>query len=113
MAYIPELLAFQETLASSYDLSTSLPTFTSSDISDYNKFSIQFTCTGFKGTANLLLEQSLNGTNWDTVENSEITVTSATCDFTLQQQNWASKYIRVRYTSVQEGLVTINLLAKR
>jgi hypothetical protein len=37
MAYIPELTALEEALASSYDLSNGDTTFTSSDIGDYTK----------------------------------------------------------------------------
>ena len=113
MAYIPELLAFEETLASSFDLSTGTGTFTSSDISDYNKFSVQFTCTGFGGTAEVKLQQSLDGTNWDDVENGDISLTSSNCNITLQQQNWISKYLRVVFVTAQQGTMSIYLLAKR
>lgn len=113
MAYIPEKIGFEETLANAYDLSVGAGTFTSSDISEYNKFSIQFVCTGFGGTAEVQLEQSLDGTNWDVVENSTRSLTSSTCEFTFQQQNWMSKYVRVVFTTSQQGIMTINLLAKR
>lgn len=113
MAYIPELTAFEETLASGYDLSVGSGTFTSSDIADYNSFSIQFICTGFAGTAEVKLEQSLDGTNWDLVENSERSLNSSNCEFTLQQRNWMSKYIRVVFDTAQQGTMTIYLLAKK
>ena len=113
MAYIPEKIGFEETLANAFDLSVGAGTFTSSDISEYNKFSIQFVCTGFAGTAEVQLEQSLDGTNWDVVENSTRSLTSSTCEFTFQQQNWMSKYVRVVFTTSQQGIMTINLLAKR
>ena len=113
MAYIPELLAFEETLASSFDLSAGSGTFTSSDISDYNKFSVQFTCTGFGGTAEVQLQQSLDGTNWDNVENGDISLTSSNCNITLQQMNWMSKYLRVVFVTSIKGTMSIYLLAKR
>jgi len=113
MAYIPEKIGFEETLANAYDLSTGAGTFTSSDISEYNKFSIQFVCTGFGGTAEVQLEQSLDGTNWDLVENSTRSLNSSNCEFTFQQQNWMSKYVRVVFNTSQQGTMTINLLAKR
>ena len=113
MAYIPELLAFEETLASGFDLSAGSGTFTSSDISDYNKFSVQFTCTGFGGTAEVQLQQSLDGTNWDNVENGDISLTSSNCNITLQQMNWMSKYLRVVFVTSTKGTMSIYLLAKR
>ena len=113
MAYIPEKIAFQETLASSYDLSNGETTFTSSEISEYNKFSVQFTCTNFKGQTTIRLEQSLNGSNWDIIENSEITLTPSNCDITLQQMNWMSKYVRVNILTTDSGVINIYLLAKR
>ena len=113
MAYIPELLTFEETLASGFDLSAGSGTFTSSDISDYNKFSVQFTCTGFGGTAEVQLQQSLDGTNWDNVENGDISLTSSNCNITLQQMNWMSKYLRVVFVTSIKGTMSIYLLAKR
>jgi hypothetical protein len=113
MAYIPELLAFEETLASGFDLSAGSGTFTSSDISDYNKFSVQLTCTGFGGTAEVQLQQSLDGTNWDDVENGDISLTSSNCNITLQQMNWMSKYLRVVFVTATKGTMSIYLLAKR
>ena len=113
MAYIPELLAFEETLASAYDLSAGLGDFTSSDISDYNKFSLQFTCNGFGGTAEVKLQQSLDGTHWDDIENGDFSLSSSNCNFTAQQQNWMSKYLRVVFVTAQQGTMSIFLLAKR
>ena len=113
MAYIPELLAFEETLANSYDLASGTAQFASSDISDYNKFSVQFTCSGFGGTAQIRLEQSLDNTNWDIVENSLRNLDASTCEFTFQQMNWMSKYVRVVFNTSQRGIMTIYLLAKR
>ena len=113
MAYIPELTAFEETLASSFDLSAGTGTFTSSDIADYNSFSVQFVCTGFGGSAEVVLEQSLDGTNWDELENGDISLNSSNCNLTLQQRNWMSKYLRVRFVTAQQGTMSIYLLAKR
>lgn len=113
MAYIPELTTFEETLASNYDLSTGTGTFTSSDISDYNSFSMQFVCTGFAGSAEVILEQSLDNSNWDELKNGTISLTPSNCDFTLQQRNWMSKYLRVRFITSQQGTMSIYLLAKR
>jgi len=113
MAYIPEKIGFEETLANAYDLSIGSGTFTSSDISEYNRFSIQFVCTGFGGTAEIKLQQSLDGTNWDDVENGIISLTSSDCNFTAQQMNWMSKYLRVSLLTSQQGTMTIYLLAKR
>jgi hypothetical protein len=113
MAYIPELTSLEETLASSYDLSAGVGTFTSSDISDYNSFSVQFACTGFAGSAEVVLEQSLDNSNWDELENGDISLTSSNCNFTLQQRNWMSKYLRVRFVTSQQGTMSIYLLAKR
>ena len=113
MAYIPELIAFEETLATSYDLSIGTGTFTSSDISDYNSFSVQFVCTGFGGSAKMQLQQSLDGTNWDDVENGDFSLTSSNCNFTVQQMNWMSKYLRIVFITATKGTMSIYLLAKR
>jgi hypothetical protein len=113
MAYIPELLGLEETLATSYNLANGATTFSSSDISAYNKFSLQFTCTGFKGQTDIRLEQSLDGASWDIIENSEISLTASNCEITLQQQNWISKYLRVNLLNTSTGTINIYLLAKK
>ena len=113
MAYIPEKIGFEETLATAYDLANGATTFTSSDISEYNKFSVQFTCTGFRGETDLRLEQSLDGSTWDIIENSSISLTPSSCEITLQQMNWMSKYLRVNLLTTEQGTINIYLLAKR
>jgi len=69
MAYIPEKLALEETLASLYDLSSGGNIFTSSDISEYNKFNLQFSYSGIQGENVFVIEQSTDNVNW--VEISE------------------------------------------
>ena len=61
MAYIPELLTTEEVLASYYNLSNGANIFTSSDISDYNKFNLQFSYSGVQGENLFVIEQS---TEW-------------------------------------------------
>ena len=112
MAYIPELLATEETLASSFDLSAGPITFTSSDISDYNKFNLQFSYSGVQGENIFVIEQSIDNINW--VEISETyDLINGNGTFIIDKSEFTAKYVRVDLKEATEGTLTITLLAKR
>lgn len=112
MAYIPELLAFEETLASLYDLSNGATTFTSSDISDYNKFNLQFSYSEIQGENVFVIEQSTDNVNW--IEISETyDLVNGTGTFIIDKSEFTAKYVRVNLDTATAGTLTITLLAKR
>ena len=112
MAYIPELLAFEETLASTYDLSNGATTFTSSDISDYNKFNLQFSYSEIQGENVFVIEQSIDNVNW--IEISETyDLVNGTGTFIIDKSEFTAKYVRVNLDTATAGTLTITLLAKR
>ena len=112
MAYIPEKLALEETLASLYDLSSGGNIFTSSDISEYNKFNLQFSYSGIQGENVFVIEQSTDNVNW--VEISETyDLVNGTGTFIIDKSEFTAKYVRVNLDIATEGTLTITLLAKR
>ena len=113
MAYIPELLAFEETLATSYDLTSGPTTFTSSDISDYNRISVQFVGSSIRGDTEVMLQQSNDGTNYDDLENGEIFITPTNSAFTLERTVFTGKFLRISLDITDRGTLPIYLVAKR
>lgn len=112
MAYIPELLAFEETLASSYDLTNGPTIFTSSDISDYTQFNLQFSYSDISGENVFVIEQSVDNVNW--VEISETyNLVNGTGTFMIDKTKFTSKHMRINLNSANSGTLTIMLLAKR
>lgn len=112
MAYIPELTALEEALASSYDLSNGDTTFTSSDIGDYTKVNLQFSYSGIQGENVFVIEQSVDNTNW--VEISETyDLVNGSGTFIIDKSEFTAKYMRVNLSTATAGTLTITLLAKR
>ena len=112
MAYIPELLTTEEVLASNYNLSNGANIFTSSDISDYNKFNLQFSYSGVQGENLFVIEQSTDNVNW--IEISEkYDLVNGTGTFIIDKSEFTAKYVRVNLDTANTGTLTITLLAKR
>jgi hypothetical protein len=112
MAYIPELTALEEALASSYDLSNGDTTFTSSDIGDYTKVNLQFSYSSVQGENVFVIEQSVDNTNW--VEISETyDLVNGSGTFIIDKSEFTAKYMRVNLSTATAGTLTITLLAKR
>lgn len=112
MAYIPELLAIEETLASSYNLNNGPATFTSSDISDYNKFNLQFSYSNVNGENVFVIEQSTDNTNWLEIS-KRYDLVNGSGTFIIDKSEFTSKYMRVNLDTATAGTLTITLLAKR
>lgn len=112
MAYIPELLAIEETLASSYNLNNGPATFTSSDISDYNKFNLQFSYSNVSGENVFVIEQSTDNTNWLEIS-KRYDLVNGSGTFIIDKSEFTSKYMRVNLDTATAGTLTITLLAKR
>lgn len=114
MAYIPEKISLSETLVSSYNLANGVTAFPSSDISDYNRFSIQFIATTVKGTVIYSIEQSNDSVNWDVLDNaSDLAFTSSNPKFTIERNSFNGKHVRVCLKSTTSGLLSLYLIAKR
>lgn len=113
MAYIPEKIALSETLASNYNLVSGSISFASSDISEYNRFSIQFVGTSIAGEVNYCIEQSNDNTNWDVFENADLAFTSFNSNFTIERNGFNGKHVRVRIKSAKTGTLSLYLVAKR
>lgn len=112
MAYIPELIAFQETLASNYDLTSGPTTFTSSNISDYTQFNLQFSYSDIQGENIFTIEQSVDNINWISITET-YNLVNGTGTFMIDKTKFTSKYMRVNLDSANSGTLTIILLAKR
>lgn len=113
MAFLPERNFFEETLVTGYNLSSGVADWTSSDVSRYISFSIQVEHTSILGTTVLLVEQSVDGTTWDTLTNSTVTIPNGTGSFTLERSVFTGKNIRVRLTFADQGTLTIKTIYKR
>ena len=112
MAYIPELLATEEVLASAYDLSTGKSAFVSTDLSDYNKINLQFSYANVNGENVFVVEQSNDNINWIAIS-EEYDFINGSGTFAIDKSQFTSKYVRVDLTKATAGALTINLLAKR
>ena len=112
MAFLPERNFFEEDLASSYDLSTGPATFASSEISKFTTISVQFIYSSVSGSNIFILEQSNDNTNWSNLS-EEYELPVSTGNFIIDKGRFSGKYIRVNFTSVEGGTLSIKLLAKR
>ena len=112
MAYIPELLATEEVLASAYDLSNGKTVFTSTDISDYNKINLQFSYANVSGENVFVVEQSNDNISWLAISESH-DLANGTGTFAIDKSEFTAKYVRVCLTTATTGTLTINLIAKR
>lgn len=113
MAYVPELQNFLETLASSYNLSLGATSFTSSDLSQYSKLSIQLTGSSLGGETTISISQSNNNINFDTLNGTTLSITSSSPSATLEKSFFSAKYLRVQLIAVGTGNITIQILAKK
>ena len=112
MAYIPELLATEEVLASAYDLSTGKSIFTSTDISDYNRINLQFSYVNVSGENVFVVEQSNDNISWLAISESH-DLANGTGAFAIDKSEFTAKYVRVCLDTATAGTLTINLIAKR
>lgn len=112
MAYIPELLAKEEALASAYDLSTGKSSFVSTDILDYNKINLQFSYTNVNGENVFIVEQSNDNISWIAIS-EKYNFINGSGTFAIDKSQFTSKYVRVNLMTATAGILTINLIAKR
>ena len=113
MAFLPERNFLEETLVTNYNLSSGTTSWSSSEVSRYTSFSIQIVYSSTAGINELLLEQSNDGTSWDEVDNSIVTLPIGSGSVTLDRSVFTGKYLRLRVTAVSSGLVTIKTMFKR
>ena len=113
MAYIPEKIALSETLATNYNLVSGSTSFASTDISEYNRFSIQFVATSVTGDVDYVIEQSNDNTNWDEFENASLMFNASNSKFTIERNGFNGKHVRVRIKSAGTGTLSLYLVAKR
>jgi len=112
MAFLPERNSFEEDLASSYDLSTGVTQFVSSDIAKFTTISLHFIFSNITGSNVFTLEQSNDGTNWSELT-TDYELPINTGNFILDKGRFSGKYVRVNLSSTTAGTLTIKLLAKR
>lgn len=113
MAFLPEDNFFEEELATAYDLTTGLTTFTSSDISAYSVISIQFIYANIDGSNLFVIEQSTEGNNFWSNVSPQYEIPVGNGNFIIDKSVFTGKYIRVDLQSTSSGELTIKLLAKR
>ena len=113
MAYIPPLQSLSETLASSYDLSSSPANFTSTDLSQYSKISIQIIGNSLSKFVTFKLFQSNDNVNFDELDDADVILQPGNNSVTLEKSVFSGKYLRLRLISSSSGTATIELLAKK
>ncbi len=113
MAFLPERNFLEEILVTNYSLSGGVASWSSSEVSKYNSFSIQVVYSSTAGINELLLEQSNDGTSWDEIDNSIIALPVGSGSVTLDRSVFTGKYLRLRLTAVSSGLITIKTMFKR
>jgi hypothetical protein len=112
MAFLPQRTYLEENLAKNYDLSNGVSAFTSSDISEFLTFSLQFNYSSIDGSNLFILEQSNDNLNWSNLsEEYEIPVGSG--NFIIDKSSFTGKYVRVNLNSTNIGIITIVLICKR
>lgn len=112
MAFLPEENFFEEDLATNYDLSLGVSDFESTEISKFTTISLQFIYSGVSGPNLFMVQQSNNLINWsDISETQEIPV--GTGNFIIDKGVFSGRYVRISFESVDSGIITIKLLAKR
>jgi len=112
MAFLPERNFLEETLLSSYDLTNGVTAVTSSDISEFNSFSLQFNYSNISGSNLFTLEQSNDNLNWSNLS-EEFMIPVGSGNFIIDKTLFTGKYIRVDITTITSGVLTIILLTKR
>jgi hypothetical protein len=113
MAFLPERNYLEETLVTGYNLSLGPNEWDSSDVSMYNNFSVQIVFTAAGGVNTLNLQQSIDGFNWDDIENSTVNLPIGTGSTTLDRSVFTGKYLRVNLTAGTSGSLTLKTLHKR
>lgn len=112
MAFLPQRTFLEETIVSNYNLSNGVTSFTSSDISKYLTFSLQFTYTNIAGDNEFILEQSNDSINWGNLSDVH-KLPLGSGNFIIDKNTFSGKYIRINILNTNLGTLTINLLAKR
>lgn len=112
MAFLPEKIFLEETIANNYDLSNGVVNFTSSDLSKYTILSLQFNYTDIIGDNVFILEQSNDNINWaELSESYNLPILTGT--FIIDKTSFTGKYLRINFNITFSGFITINLLAKK
>jgi hypothetical protein len=112
MAFLPEKNFFEETLASSYNLSLGQTVFPSSNILKFNILSLQFIYANVGGLNEFIIEQSNDSINWSELS-STYDIPTGTGNFIIDKGTFTGKYVRVNIVSATGGTLTIKVLAKR
>jgi len=112
MAFLPEKNFLEETLTNNYNLSNGVSAFTSSDVSNYITLSLQFNYSSIQGQNDFILEQSNDAVNWSELS-EEYTLPIGSGNFIIEKTNFSGKHLRVNFTVVSQGTLTIKLLSKR
>ena len=113
MAFLPQRNYVEQTLASSYNLSTGITAFTSDNIAEYNKISFQISVVGASGTNRFEIEQSSDNTTWVPVNDTTYVLDSGGGDILIQKNDFSGKYVRINLLDAGNGTLTIILIAKR
>jgi len=113
MAFLPERNYVEQTLASSYSLSSGTSAFTSNDISRYKVISFQVVANSITGVNKFVLEQSSDGTNWVSMKDNTYELNTGGGSFIIEKSNFSGKYVRFRLTDTDSGSISIYLISKR
>jgi hypothetical protein len=112
MAFLPERNFFEETIISSYDFSSGVTDFISSDLSNFITISIQFVYFNIAGENTFRLLQGNDGVNWSYLS-EEFDMPLGSGNFSIDKFYFSSKFIKIEFITVDSGTLSIKLLAKR
>lgn len=113
MAFLPQRNFVEDILANNYNLNNGTTAFTSTNIAEYNTFSIQVNTTGLSGSNRFVLEQSNDGSNWIPINEDIYVLDLGSGSLSIQKTNFSGKYLRVRLLDAGNGTITIILISKR
>lgn len=113
MAFLPQRNYKEQTLANSYNLSNGITAFTSDNIAEFNKISLQINTTGLTGSNSFKLEQSSDNFNWTPFNDNTYVLDLGSGSLVIQKNDFSGKYIRVNLNDATNGTLSIFLIAKR
>jgi hypothetical protein len=113
MAFLPERNYIEETLASSYNLTSGSDIFQSSDISRYSIISFQVIASSINGINRFRLEQSSNGTSWVPLKDITYELETGSGSLIIEKSAFSGKYVRFNLTDTDSGTLTVILICKR
>ena len=112
---VPGFIKFSQIIIQDYDVTLGSTGFISTEISNFSILAVQFSWNlSSIGTCTLKIQQSINGTDYDDIINSEFTIASNTGSITVERNTFTGKFCRIDVDVTGSiGTISAELLAKR